>query len=161
MKCKHGNNMMGCNDCFYETSPLVPKQTANVEPDLPAMGYLPPKARRDDPETSREAAATKDDRWLWTAALKFVEQNGPSTEETILLGIGLEQRSSGSSTISQMVKAGQLVNIIDPVTHKKQRGVNTTGRTALLRGLPSQQPKLEIPNPAAEYQRRMAEVEEL
>jgi hypothetical protein len=140
-RCEHHAIKIMCGQC----SPLPAPPTFDTDPEDLPFQPLPARARVTDPETSHDAAAVKDDRWLWAAALRYVAEHGPSTEETILLGIGLEQRSSGSSTISQMVKQGALVNIIDPATGKPMRGMNTSGHTARLRGLPSQQPMRTSP----------------
>src|ERR1700679_1252203 len=64
--------------------------------------YVPPVARNSDHETSHAAAASKDEYGLWRSIVAWLKANGPGTEEMILLGMGMEQRSSGSSAFKRM-----------------------------------------------------------
>jgi hypothetical protein len=98
-----------------------------------------PGARLTDPDTSHEASETKDHGRQQTAIRRDVENNGPGTEETILNRIGVRQRSDASSEISALVKSGKLVNLYDPRTGKNIKLRNTSGKRALVRGLPEHQ----------------------
>lgn len=103
------------------------------------LDFFHPGARTTDPSTSHEADATVDHSARQAAILADVFQNGPGTEETILTRMGFRQRSDASSEISALVEDGHLVNLIDPRTRKPLKIRNTSGKRALVRGLPAHQ----------------------
>jgi len=98
-----------------------------------------PGARLTDPETSHEASDSKDHGRSQESILADVKENGPGTEEKILTRIGVRQRSDASSEISALVGGGHLVNLIDPRTGKNIKLRNTSGKPAMVRGLPAHQ----------------------
>jgi hypothetical protein len=124
-----------------------PKQTLaeflDAEPEESPIeqlaGFAPiARARHTDPETSHESAALKDQSKLWQQIHEYLQHNGPATEERVLTGIGLEQRSSGSSAFAQMERAKLVVNMADALGSKLKLK-NTSGRWAMVRGLPEHQ----------------------
>jgi hypothetical protein len=98
-----------------------------------------PSARAHDPETSHDAAATKDETSMWYAITEDVRANGPGTEETILERIGVEQRTNASSCFARLVQAGWIANLIDPRTRKTLKLRNKSTKFAMVRGLPEHQ----------------------
>lgn len=98
-----------------------------------------PGARLTDPETSHEASESKDHGRSQGQILQDVSAKGPGTEEAILTRIGVQQRSDASSEISALVKGGHLVNLIDSRTKNEIKLRNTSGKRALVRGLPAHQ----------------------
>jgi len=110
----------------------------DAEPIEPKLPVQQPVARKADPETSHEAAALKDEAGLWNEIMAWLKTNGPGTEEQILDGIGLMQRSSGSSAFARMERAGWIVNLTAP-DGSKLKARNRSGRLAMVRGLPEHQ----------------------
>ncbi len=101
--------------------------------------FFHPGARNTDPETSHEADAAVNHGARQAAIFADVFLRGPGTEETILTRMQFRQRSDASSEISTLVKSGHLINLVDPRTGKELKLRNTSGKRALVRGLPAHQ----------------------
>jgi hypothetical protein len=141
---RHASYQPGCNPCqdakiaFYRPRNAL-ADFLGAEPVEPKLPVQQPVARKADPETSHQAAALKqDEAGLWQDIMGWLKSNGPGTEEQILDGIGLMQRSSGSSAFARMERAGWIVNLQAP-DGSKLKARNRSSRLAMVRGLPEHQ----------------------
>lgn len=151
-KCPHGAvSRMTCDICFRQS-----------QAPAPLIG-----ARNSDPETSHDAVPTTAAAGsIQAAILNALEEIGISTEEEVAIFTGVE-RTSLSPHFKPMIRAGMVVNILNPDGTKMKRCNPTSGKMALVRGLPRHQiviraVRVQAKTPASKTpQQIMNEVEEL
>lgn len=110
-----------------------------IEKRVDAQQFSHPGARTGGSITSHEADASVNHGARQAAIFADVFLRGPGTEETILTRMEFRQRSDASSEISALVRGGHFVNLQDPRTGKDLKLRNTSGKRALVRGLPAHQ----------------------
>lgn len=137
-KCPHGSlNTKTCGICNPTPTMAAAMRAAEL------IG-----ARTSDPETSHAAVPSRSEAaTIQAAILDAAEENGPGTEEQFAQWVGIE-RTSLSPQFAPMIRAGLLVNIrnSDGTTRKR---MNSSGKMALVRGLPEHQKASSIQNAGA------------
>src|ERR1017187_2750912 len=93
--------------------------------------------RGNPPGTRHDAAPSRERmRQLQDAILTAAQLHGPGTEEEFAVWTNIP-RPSISPQFRPMIRVHLLIDVIDPATGKKLKKKNSSGKLALVRGLPN------------------------
>lgn len=119
-------------------------------------------ARNSDPVTSHDAVPDEARAGsIQAAIIDALAESGPMTEEECAIFTGIE-RTSLSPHFKPMIRLGRVVNLINTDGTQMKRRNPTSGKMALVRGLPEHQNGLfRRPEIIVTVQQLMNEIEEL
>ncbi len=135
----HGKYDTMCIDCWKLERERVRQEVKELDapdPPAPLIG-----ARNTDPDTSHEAVPTlSESASTQHAILETLAAHGAMTEEECAIITGVP-RTSLSPQFKPMIRAGLIINLRNADGSLMKRKNPTSGKKALVRGLPHQQTK--------------------